>query len=122
MSGKVAVHHRSSRGIVAAPSPIGGMPSHGGGGYLVAQAPVCDEVAKAINDKAGKQGRARGGREYLDQDDLQALLSRQPTGFSARSTALVCNAASIPIGRRREFPTTSFVKESGQQHRPQWNC
>ena len=83
MSGKVAVITGSSRGIGRAIAER--MAEHGAKVVISSRKQqVCDEVAKAINDKAGKQ-----------VDDLKHLVEETNRVFGKIDT-LVCNAASNP--------------------------
>src|ERR1700753_395048 len=56
---------------------------------------VCDEVAKAINDKAGKQVAVAIAANISTKDDLKNLTEETNRVFGTIDT-LVCNAASNP--------------------------
>jgi NAD(P)-dependent dehydrogenase (short-subunit alcohol dehydrogenase family) len=111
MSGKVAVITGSSRGIGRAIAER--MAEHGAKVVISSRKQqVCDEVAKAINDKAGKQVALAVAANISTKDDLKNLVEETNRVFGKIDT-LVCNAASNPItARRPEFPTISFARFS----------
>ncbi len=100
MSGKVAVITGSSRGIGRA---IAERMAEQGARVVISsrKQQVCDEVAKAINDKAGKQVALSVAANISTKDDLKHLVEETN------------RARRIPItGRRRAFPTTSSARFS----------
>src|SRR6267154_798952 len=73
MSGKVAVITGSSRGIGRAIAER--MAEHGAKVVISSRKQqVCDEVAKAINDKAGKQAALSVAANISTKDDLKHLV------------------------------------------------
>jgi len=67
MSGKSRRHHRALSPASAAPSPSAWQ-EHGAKVVISSRKQqVCDEVAKAINDKGRQAGRIGDCSEYLDQ-------------------------------------------------------
>ena len=68
-------------------------------------------MAKAINDKAGKQmALAIAVANISTKDDLKHLVEETNRAFGKIDT-LVCNAASNPYyGPQAEFPTTSSAR------------
>src|ERR1700736_6271733 len=94
MSGKVAVITGSSRGIRRAIAER--MAEHGARVVISSRKQqVCDEVAKAINDKAGKQLARAVAANISTKDDLKHLVEETNRVFGTIDT-LVCNAASNP--------------------------
>ncbi len=94
MSGKVAVITGSSRGIGRAIAER--MAEHGAKVVISSRKQqVCDEVAKAINDKAGKQVALAVAANISTKDDLKHLVEETNRVFGKIDT-LVCNAASNP--------------------------
>src|ERR1700694_1925594 len=94
MSGKVAVITGSSRGIGRAIAER--MAEHGAKVVISSrEQQVCDEVAKAINDKAGKQVALSVAANISTKDDLKHLVEETNRVFGKIDT-LVCNAASNP--------------------------
>ena len=94
MSGKVAVITGSSRGIGRAIAEH--MAYHGARVVISSRKQaVCDEVAKAINDKAGKQVALSVAANISTKDDLKHLVEETNRVFGTIDT-LVCNAASNP--------------------------
>ena len=66
------------------------------GGDLVAQGRACEEVARRDQRRARRRAaRSRVPANISSKDDLQHLVD-ETTRRSARSTSLVCNAASNP--------------------------
>src|ERR1700739_3107795 len=95
MSGKVAVITGSSRGIGRAIAER--MAEHGARVVISSRKQqVCDEVAKAINDKAGKQLALSVAANISTKDDLKHLVE-EPTAPSARSTRRCAMRRQIPI-------------------------
>src|SRR6185437_4791946 len=94
MTGKVAVITGSSRGIGCAIAER--MAEHGAKVVISSRKKqACDEVAKAINDKAGKQVALPVAANISTKDDLKNLVEETNRAFG-RIDALVCNAASNP--------------------------
>src|SRR5471032_2867334 len=94
MSGKVAVITGSSRGIGRAIAER--MAEHGAKVVISSRKQqICDEVAKAINDKAGKQVALAIAANISTKDDLKHLVEETNRVFGKIDT-LVCNAASNP--------------------------
>jgi len=94
MSGKVAVITGSSRGIGRAIAER--MAEHGAKVVISSRKQAaCDEVAKAINDKAGKQTALALAANISTKDDLKHLVEETNRTFGKIDT-LVCNAASNP--------------------------
>ena len=94
MSGKVAVITGSSRGIGRAIAER--MAEHGAKVVISSRKQqACDEVAKAINDKAGKQAALAVPANISTKDDLQNLVEETNRAFG-KIDVLVCNAASNP--------------------------
>ena len=94
MSGKVAVITGSSRGIGRAIAEH--MADHGAKVVISSRKQAaCDEVAKAINDKAGKQVALAVAANISTKDDLKNLVEETNRTFGTIDT-LVCNAASNP--------------------------
>ena len=94
MSGKVAVITGSSRGIGRAIAER--MAEHGARVVISSRKQqVCDAVAKAINDKAGKQVALAVAANISTKDDLKNLVEETNRVFGKIDT-LVCNAASNP--------------------------
>jgi NAD(P)-dependent dehydrogenase (short-subunit alcohol dehydrogenase family) len=94
MTGKVAVITGSSRGIGRAIAER--MAEHGAKVVISSRKQqVCDEVAKAINDRAGKQVALAVAANISTKDDLKNLTEETNRVFG-RIDTLVCNAASNP--------------------------
>jgi NAD(P)-dependent dehydrogenase (short-subunit alcohol dehydrogenase family) len=94
MSGKVAVITGSSRGIGRAIAER--MAEHGARVVISSRRQqACDEVAKAINDKAGKQVALAVAANISTKEDLKTLADETNRVFG-RIDTLVCNAASNP--------------------------
>ena len=94
MTGKVAVITGSSRGIGRAIAER--MAEHGAKVVISSRKQqVCDEVAKAINDKAGKQVALAVAANISTKDDLKNLVDETNRAFG-KIDMLVCNAASNP--------------------------
>jgi len=94
MSGKVAVITGSSRGIGRAIAER--MAEHGAKVVISSRKQLaCDEVAKAINDRTGKQVALSVAANISTKDDLKHLIEETNRVFGAIDT-LVCNAASNP--------------------------
>src|SRR3954454_11586944 len=94
MTGKVAVITGSSRGIGRAIAER--MAEHGAEVVISSRKKqTCDEVAKAINDKAGKQVALSVAANISTKDDLKNLVEETNHAFGKIDT-LVCNAASNP--------------------------
>jgi NAD(P)-dependent dehydrogenase (short-subunit alcohol dehydrogenase family) len=94
MTGKVAVITGSSRGIGRAIAER--MAEHGAKVVISSRKQqVCDEVAKAINDRAGKQVALAVAANISTKDDLNNLVEETGRVFGKIDT-LVCNAASNP--------------------------
>src|SRR6516165_3604040 len=94
MSGKVAVITGSSRGIGRAIAER--MAEHGAKVVISSRKQAaCDEVANAINDKAGKKVALALAANISTKDDLKNLVEEAKRAFGKIDT-LVCNAASNP--------------------------
>src|ERR1700721_3777466 len=94
MTGKVAVATGSPRGIGRAMA--GKMAEHGAKVVISSRKQqACDAVAKAINDKAGKQVAVAIAANISTKDDLKNLTEETNRVFGTIDT-LVCNAASNP--------------------------
>jgi NAD(P)-dependent dehydrogenase (short-subunit alcohol dehydrogenase family) len=94
LSGKVAVVTGSSRGIGKAIAER--MAEHGASVVVSSRKQAaCDEVAKAINDRAGKKVAMAIAANISTRDDLKHLVEETNRAFG-RIDALVCNAASNP--------------------------
>ena len=94
MTGKVAVVTGSSRGIGRAIAER--MAEHGARVVISSRKQqACDAVAKAINDKAGKQMALALAANISTKDDLKNLIEETNRVFGTIDT-LVCNAASNP--------------------------
>src|ERR1700749_1794195 len=94
LSGKVAVITGSSRGIGRAIAEH--MAYHGAKVVISSRKQAaCEEVAKAINDKAGKQVALSVAANISTKDDLKHLVEETNSVFGSID-ALVCNAASNP--------------------------
>src|ERR1700760_2052095 len=94
MSGKVAIITGSSRGIGRA---IAEHMVYQGARVVISsrKQAACDEVAKAINDMAGKQMALAIAANISTKDDLKNLIEETNRVFGTID-ALVCNAASNP--------------------------
>jgi len=80
LSGKVAVITGSSRGIGRAIAER--MAEHGAKVVISSRKKqVCDEVAKAINDKAGKQVALSVAANISTKDDLKNLVEETNRAF-----------------------------------------
>jgi NAD(P)-dependent dehydrogenase (short-subunit alcohol dehydrogenase family) len=94
MTGKVAVITGSSRGIGRAIAER--MAEHGAKVVISSRKKqACDEVAKAINDRCGKQVALSIAANISTKDDLKNLVEETNRAFG-KIDALVCNAASNP--------------------------
>ena len=94
MSEKVAIVTGSSRGIGRAIAEH--MAAHGARVVISSRKQVaCDEVATAINKKAGKKVALAIAANISTKDDLKHLVEETNRTFGAIDT-LVCNAASNP--------------------------
>ena len=94
MSGKVAVVTGSSRGIGRAIAER--MAEHGAKVVISSRKQqACDEVAKSINDKAGKEVALAVAANISSKDELRNLVDEANRAFG-RIDTLVCNAASNP--------------------------
>ncbi len=94
LTGKVAVITGSSRGIGRAIAER--MAEHGANVVISSRKKqACDEVAKAINDKAGRQVALSVAANISTKDDLKNLVEEANRTFG-KIDALVCNAASNP--------------------------
>src|SRR6201987_3243474 len=94
MSGKVAIITGSSRGIGRAIAER--MAEHGAQGVIFSRKKqACDEVANAINDKAGQPVTLAVAANISTKDDLKNLVEEPNRAFGKIDT-LVCNAASNP--------------------------
>src|ERR1700685_3864095 len=94
LTGKVAVITGSSRGIGRAIAEH--MAYHCAKVVISSRKQqACDEVAKAINDKAGKQVALAVAANISTKDDLKHLVEETNRVFGSIDT-LVCNAASNP--------------------------
>ena len=94
MTGKVAVITGSSRGIGRAIAER--MAEHGAKVVISSRKKqACDEVAKAINDRCGKQVALSIAANISTKDDLKNLVDETNRTFG-KIDALVCNAASNP--------------------------
>src|SRR5437763_4843826 len=94
MSGKVAVITGSSRGIGRAIAER--MAEHGAKVVISSRKQqACDEVAKAINDKAGKQVALSLAASMSSKDDLKNLVEGTNRVFGKIHT-LVGNEPSRP--------------------------
>src|SRR5258706_13177994 len=94
MSGKVAVITGSSRGIGRAIAER--MVEHGAKVVISSRKQqVCDEVAKAINDKAGKQVALSVAANISTKDDLKNIIEETNQVFGKIDT-LVCKAPYNP--------------------------
>jgi NAD(P)-dependent dehydrogenase (short-subunit alcohol dehydrogenase family) len=94
MSGKIAVITGSSRGIGRAIAEH--MAYHGAKVVISSRKQAaCDEVAKAINERAGKQVALSVAANISTRDDLKHLVEETNRVFGTID-ALVCNAASNP--------------------------
>src|SRR3954453_20525322 len=109
MSGKVAVITGSSRGTGRAIAQR--MAEHGARvGISSRKQQICDEVAKAINDKAGKQVALAVAANISTKDDLKNLVEETNRVFG-RIDTLVCNAASNPYyGPQADISDDQFRK------------
>src|SRR5258708_1216364 len=92
MSGKVAASPGPPQG-----SGIGERMAEHGAKVVISsrKQQVCDEVAKAINDRAGKQAALSIAANISTKDDLKHLVEETNRVFGKIDT-LVCNAASNP--------------------------
>lgn len=94
LSGKVAVITGSTKGIGLAIAER--MAEHGAKVVISSRKQdVCDAVAKAINDKAGKQVAIAVAANISSKSDLQNLVDEANRVFG-KIDILVCNAASNP--------------------------
>ncbi|MBV9564585.1 MAG: SDR family NAD(P)-dependent oxidoreductase, partial [Bradyrhizobium sp.] len=94
LSGKVAVITGSSRGIGRAIAER--MAEHGARVVISSRKKqACDEVANAINDKAGKEVALAIAANISTKDDLKHLVEETNRALG-KVDVLVCNAASNP--------------------------
>jgi NAD(P)-dependent dehydrogenase (short-subunit alcohol dehydrogenase family) len=94
LSGKVAVITGSSRGIGRAIAER--MAEHGAKVVISSRKKqACDEVAKAINDKAGREVALAIPANISTKDDLKHLVEETNRALG-KVDILVCNAASNP--------------------------
>ena len=94
MTGKVAVITGSSRGIGRAIAER--MAEHGAKVVISSRKQqVCDQVAKEINDKFGKQDAVAVAANISTKENLQHLVDETNRAFG-KIDMLVCNAASNP--------------------------
>ena len=94
MTGKVAVITGSSRGIGRAIAER--MAEHGAKVVISSRKKqACDEVARAINDRCGKQVALSIAANISTKDDFKNLVDETNRAFG-KIDALVCNAASNP--------------------------
>src|ERR1700734_4310753 len=94
MTGKVAVVTGSSRGIGRAIAER--MAEHGARVVISSRKQqACDDIASAINDKAGKPVALAVAANISTKDDLKHLVEETNRAFG-KIDALVCNAASNP--------------------------
>lgn len=94
LTGKVAVITGSSRGIGRAIAER--MAEHGARVVISSRKKAaCDEVARAINDKAGRHVALAVAANISTKDDLKNLVEETNRTFG-RIDVLVCNAASNP--------------------------
>jgi NAD(P)-dependent dehydrogenase (short-subunit alcohol dehydrogenase family) len=94
LSGKVAVITGSSRGIGRAIAER--MAEHGARVIISSRKKqACDEVANAINDKAGKEAALAIPANISTKDDLKHLVEETNRALG-KVDILVCNAASNP--------------------------
>jgi NAD(P)-dependent dehydrogenase (short-subunit alcohol dehydrogenase family) len=94
LSGKVAVVTGSSRGIGKAIAER--MAEHGASVVVSSRKQAaCDEVANAINGRAGKKVAMALAANISTRDDLKHLVEETNRAFG-KIDALVCNAASNP--------------------------
>ena len=94
MTGKIVVITGSSRGIGRAIAER--MAEHGAKVVISSRKKqACDEVARAINDRCGKQVALSIAANISTKDDLKNLVDETNRAFG-KIDALVCNAASNP--------------------------
>jgi len=94
MTGKVAVITGSTRGIGLAIAER--MAEHGAKVVISSRkAEICDQVAKAINDKYGAGKAAAIPANISSKENLQHLVDEANRAFG-KIDVLVCNAASNP--------------------------
>ena len=94
MTGKIVVITGSSRGIGRAIAER--MAEHGAKVVISSRKKqACDEVARAINDRCGKQVALSIAANISTKDDLKNLVDETTRAFG-KIDALVCNAASNP--------------------------
>ena len=94
MTGKVVVITGSSRGIGRAIAER--MAEHGAKVVISSRKKqACDEVARAINDRCGKQVALSIAANISTKDDFKNLVDETNRAFG-KIDALVCNAASNP--------------------------
>ena len=109
MKGKVAVITGSTRGIGLAIAER--MAEHGAKVVISSRkADVCEQVAKAINDKYGKGTAVAIAANISSKENLQNLVDESNRAFG-RIDVLVCNAASNPYyGPNEKLPDDVFMK------------
>ena len=109
LTGKVAVITGSSRGIGRAIAER--MAEHGAKVVISSRKqPACDEVAKAINDRHGREVALAVAANISTKDELKTLVEETNAKFGPIDT-LVCNAASNPyFGPQAKISDDQFRK------------